>query len=84
MRRFADPRILEFRPRRRASMAPVIDPLRRLELDDDRRRMQQNLAAAIVVVLLTATGVWLVEGLRESCIEASHNCGLLHARGSAH
>ena len=42
--------------------------------------MQQNLAAAIVVILLTAAGTWLLEELRQSCLEAAHNCVLLDAR----
>ena len=73
-RPFADPRVIEFRPRRQASPAPVIDPLRQLEIADDRRRMLQNAAAAVVVIVLTAVGMWLIEELRQSCIEADHNC----------
>jgi hypothetical protein len=75
--RFSDPRIIEFRPRRRSSKmaAPVIDPLRRFEIDDYRRRMQQNIAAAAVLLVLVVAGLWLFHQLRESsrvlaCVEA--------------
>ena len=77
VRRFSDPRIIEFRPRRRSikAAAPVIDPLRRFEIDDYRRRMQQNITAAVVLVVLVAAGLWLFHQLKESsrvlaCVEA--------------
>jgi len=76
-RRFSDPRIIEFRPRPRSGkvVAPVIDPLRRFEIDDYRRRMQQNIAAAVVLLVLVTAGLWLFHQLRESsrvlaCVEA--------------
>ena len=84
--RFADARVIQFTPRKRASRAPIVDPLRRLEIDENRRRMQQNLAAAIVVILLTAAGTWLLEELRQSCLEAritascSTRAGIKHCR----
>ena len=77
VRRFSDPRLIEFRPRRRSikAAAPVIDPLRRFEIDDYRRRMQQNITAAVVLVVLVAAGLWLFHQLKESsrvlaCVEA--------------
>jgi hypothetical protein len=82
-RRFADPRIIEFRPRPRSKKpreAPIRDPLRQFEIDQDRLRMQQNLAAAIVLVLILAAGLWLFHELRTSshvltCIEVGYrNC----------
>ena len=76
-RRFSDPRIIEFRPRQRPAKAaaPVIDPLRRFEIDDYRRRMQQNIAAAVVLFVLVVAGLWLFHQLKESsrvlaCVEA--------------
>jgi hypothetical protein len=76
-RRFSDPRIIEFRPRPRPGKltAPVIDPLRRFEIEDYRRRMQQNVAAAVVLIVLVTAGLWLFHQLKESsrvlgCLEA--------------
>lgn len=89
--RYADPRIIEFKPRPRGNKpkpVPIVDPLRQHEIDDDRRRMQQNLAAAVVVILLTATGVWVMEELRTSarilaCVEAGHhNCAPIDRDGA--
>jgi hypothetical protein len=81
-RRFADPRIIEFKPRPRLAKEPktapsIIDPLRRFEMAEDRLRMQQNLAAAAVLAFLMAAGLWLFHELRTSsralaCIEAGH------------
>ena len=82
-RRFDDPRIIEFKPRRGRSKrteAPIVDPLRRFEIEEDRLRMQQNLAAAIVLLVLLAAGLWIFHELRTSsrilaCIEAGYrNC----------
>jgi hypothetical protein len=82
-RRFADPHVIEFRPRPRSKKpkeVPIIDPIRRREIEEDRQRMQQNLAAAIVLVLVLAAGLWLIHELRTStdiltCIEAGYrNC----------
>jgi hypothetical protein len=82
-RRFADPHIIEFKPRsrlKRAKEAPIVDPLRQFEIEEDRLRMQQNLAAALVLILLLAAGLWIFHELKTSsrilaCIEAGYrNC----------
>ena len=67
-RRFDDPRIIEFKPRPRRSKrteAPIVDPLRRFEIEEDRLRMQQNLAAAIVLLVLLAAGLPPATGDRD-------------------
>ena len=87
-RRFDDPRIIEFRPRRlRQTRAPIIDPLRTFDAHEYRLRMQQNLLAIIVLALILAGGLWLHYELTAStrllgCIEAEHgNCSRLNERG---
>jgi hypothetical protein len=80
-RRFADPRIIEFRPRPRSTkkkIEPLIDPLRQLDINEYHRRMQQNLTAATVLALILAAGLWLFHELQTSsrtvlCVEAGYN-----------
>jgi hypothetical protein len=82
-RRFADPRIIEFKPKPRPGKRkdpPIVDPLRQLEIEEGRLRVQQNIVAAIVLALLLAAGLWLIHELRTSsrtltCIQVGyHNC----------
>ena len=78
VRRFDDPRIIEFRPRPysgRKRPPPVIDPIRSFERDEYRRRMQQNFVAIALLAVLTLAGLWLYHELRRTsnllaCIEA--------------
>ena len=79
-RRFSDPRVIEFRPRRPPPRReePIVDPLRQADLEDQRIRMQQNLAAAVVLVALALSGLWLWHELSFSarvleCLEAGHH-----------
>jgi hypothetical protein len=73
-------KVLEFKQRipGRRWREPIIHPLQYFDDQEDRRRMQQNLAAAVVIVLLIASGLWLIDHLRESariasCVEAGHH-----------
>lgn len=82
-RRFADPRIVEFKPRARPGKrnnTPIRHPLEQFKIADERLRMKQNLAAAVVLALLMAAGLWLVSELAANshvltCLEAgAPNC----------
>lgn len=90
VRRFDDPRIIEFRSRPRhyrQAPAPIIDPLRKFDAREYRLRMQQNLLAIIVLALILASGLWLYNELTAGarllgCIEAEHaHCIPLNERG---
>jgi hypothetical protein len=89
-RRFADPRIVEFKPRSRPGKrnnTPIRHPIEQFKIADDRLRTQQNLAAAVVLALLMAAGFWLVSELAASsrvlnCLEAgAPNCLPLNRDG---
>ena len=82
-RRFADPRIVEFKPRSRPGKrnnAPIRHPIEQFKIADERLRTQQNLAVAVV-------GFWLVSELAASsrvlnCLEAgAPNCLPLNRDG---